>query len=161
LFTQQRGCPVGSEQERLVGGKFERHAFIELVPNELVQGLGILRPGRERIDDQKIDPTPEQVDRFRHEFSEGNLAGLVSRRHDLDRANHLAKVMANHNPVGPLVEPATGDERPSGCEVLRESSSGSAIAAGKPRANSLCWYEEALNDPLAAQRVDTRREVTH
>ena len=105
-FHQRRGRTVGGQQERLAGGKFERHAFVELVPDQFVQGLGILRPGREWIDDKKVDPAFEEVDRFRHEFPHGNLAGLVPRRHDLDGANDIAQVMPDNDPVGPLVESA-------------------------------------------------------
>src|SRR5208282_1390592 len=72
-----------SQQERLVGRKFERHAFVKLVPDQSVQGPGILRSRREWINDQKVDPASEEVARFRDEFVDGSLAGLVPWRHDL------------------------------------------------------------------------------
>jgi hypothetical protein len=46
-FHHRHGRAVRRQEQRLVGGKSEGHAFVKLVPNEFVQGLGVLRARRE------------------------------------------------------------------------------------------------------------------
>jgi hypothetical protein len=68
-----------------------------------------LRAGRERIDDEQVNPSPEEVDRLGDKFAHGNPAGLVSGRHHLDHRHHFAQVMPHNHPVGPFVKPSLSE----------------------------------------------------
>ncbi len=65
-----------------------------------------MRARRERIDDEKIDPASQEVDRFGNELPNGEFADLIPRRDDFYHRDDFAEVVADRDPVGSLVKPA-------------------------------------------------------
>src|SRR5262245_13348821 len=94
----RNGGDVSGQRERLVRRKFKR-LLLDLVPNDLVDPLGVAGGRRKQIDDEDINTLPEKLDRLLDERPQGGTAPLVSRGDDFYDTDYAAQRMTDRDTV--------------------------------------------------------------
>src|SRR5208337_126571 len=104
---------VGRHDQRLVGRRYER-LVAEIVPDRLVNALGVAGRRREKVHDEQIHPLIEDVGRFLDKGPKRCAALLIARREDLDDGDNFPASVSNHNAVGPfrIIDPFDFGDQP-------------------------------------------------
>lgn len=90
---------IRNERERLVFGKLERF-FAQFVPDRLVNPLRVAGTWWKKVDDQKMNSLPQQIERFFDERTERRCAAFIAGRNDLDHRDDRSRGVTDRDSIG-------------------------------------------------------------